>query len=327
MNLIISLKTIFVSLLVVFLLWAAFQIREIIVTLFVAMLLAMALAPLIKRLQEKKLSRGLSTLLVYLFFILVVVFVLGYGLSPLVEQTALFLTQLPKLLNVVLSQPLVEPLSQQIISGLSSQLSVASGNIIRLTINLFSSFLSLITLTVFSFYFSLEFESLKERFLSLFPREESRLKAAAILAEVEQVIGSWVRGELVLMLVIGLATYLGLTLLKVNYALPLSVIAGVLEIVPTLGPIVSAVPAAVVGFSASPLLGLGVVALFVLIQQLENSLVVPRVMHKAIGLDPLVILLAILVGGRVLGVLGALLSVPVTLVAIIIIRKLYYSNN
>ena len=132
---------------------------------------------------------------------------------------------------------------------------------------------------------------------------------------------------MILVLIIGVMTYVGLSLLRVNYALPLAVIAGILEIIPMIGPLISAVPAVLVGFAASPILGLGVVALFVLVQQFENTIVVPRVMKKAIGLDPILTMLTILVGGRLFGVMGALLSVPVTLVVIIVLKHFYYSRG
>lgn len=326
MNLSISTRTIFTSLLVLFGVWVAFQIQEIIITIFMAVLISMAVVPLIDRLEARKLSRPLSTGFVYAVLIIVVVLLLAYGFSPVVEQTTLFMTQLPSLLNNLLAHPLVQPISRQVVENISSQLSFASGGLVQVTLNIFSTFVSLVTVLVFSFYISLEYESLKKKAAKIFRKNEDREKFEIILKEAEVKIGSWVRGELILGLAIGVLTYVGLTILRVNYALPLSVIAGVLEIVPMIGPVISAVPAAVVGFATSPILGLGVVALFILIQQIENTFVVPKVMQKAVDLDPILTLLAILVGGKLFGILGALLAVPVTLVAFTILRHLYYKS-
>lgn len=327
MNVVFSLNTIFLALLTTVLLWVAFQIRDIIILVFVAMLLSLALSPLVERLQSKRISRATATLIVYLVFLVLLFFLLGYGFSPLVEQTVLFFSQLPRLLGALLASPLVEPVSQQIIEGLTSQLSVASGSLLKITLNVFSSIFSLITLVIFSFYFTLELKTVKKSFSGLFLNEETKKRVETIVAEIELKIGGWVRGELILVLVIGLLTYLGLTVLRVNYAVPLAVIAGLLEIIPVVGPVISAIPAAVVGFAASPLLGLGVIALFILIQQFENTFVVPRVMQKATGIDPVLTMLVIFTGGKLFGFLGALLSVPVTLVVIIVLKHFYYSKR
>lgn len=324
MNMVISTRTIFTTLVVLFFLWVGLQIRDLIVSVFVAFLLSVALVPLVDKLQMKKLPRGLANLIVYLAFIAGLLLLLAYGFSPMVEQTVLFLSQLPKLLDNLLALPLIEPIGKQLIENLTTQLSTASGSVVKLTLNIFSSIFSLVTVIILSFYFSLEFHRLKEKILVLARNGASRQRLNGIMAEIEQKIGGWIRGELLLILVIGLMTYLGLTVLRMNYALPLAVIAGILEIVPVIGPVISAVPAVVVGLSASPLLGLGVAALFILIQQFENSLIVPKVMQKVIGLDPILTLLVILVGGKVFGLLGALLSVPVTLVLIIILKNFYW---
>ena len=326
MNLSISTRTIFTLFLLVFGLWAAFQIQEIIITIFMALLISMAVVPLIEKLEGRKLSRPVATASVYAVLIVAVVLLLAYGFSPLVEQTTLFISQLPNILKNLLAHPLVQPVSRQVVENISSQLSVASGSLVQITLNVFSTFISLVTVIVFSFYISLEFGSLKKKMTKLFKKEEDKEKFERILKDIEVKIGSWVRGELILALAIGFMTYLGLTILRVNYALPLAVIAGLLEIVPMIGPIISAVPAVIVGFATSPVLGLGVLALFILIQQIENTVVVPKVMQRAVDLDPILTLLVILIGGKLFGILGALLSVPVTLVVFIILRHVYYKT-
>lgn len=111
-------------------------------------------------------------------------------------------------------------------------------------------------------------------------------------------------------------------MLRLDYVLPLEIIAGFLEIVPILGPILSAVPSVVVGFAVSPLVGLGVLGWFILLQQLENNLIVPNVMQKSVGFNPLITMVVILIGAKLLGMAGALLAVPITLVVAIIIKNI-----
>ena len=135
-----------------------------------------------------------------------------------------------------------------------------------------------------------------------------------VVKDIEERLGAWVRGQLLLALIIGLASYLGLFILGISYVLPLALIAGILEMVPIIGPIISAIPAIIVALTVSPGLALAVAALYIIIQQLENNLIVPTVMHKVLGMPPLAILLALMVGGRLGGVVGIILAVPVLLV-------------
>jgi len=123
-------------------------------------------------------------------------------------------------------------------------------------------------------------------------------------------LGGWARGQLGLMLVIAFANYIGLSLLGIPYALPLSILAGLLEIIPYIGPIIAAIPAVVIGFGTSPILGMAVAAMAFLIQQLENYVFVPKIMQKSAGVNPIITLLALAIGFRLAGVIGLLISVP-----------------
>jgi predicted PurR-regulated permease PerM len=109
-------------------------------------------------------------------------------------------------------------------------------------------------------------------------------------------------------------TYLGLFLLGIDTALPLAILAGMLEIIPTVGPIVSSIPAVVIASVVHPLLGLSTAALYFLIQFIENNLLVPQVMQKTTGVSPLVSILGLMVGFRLGGVVGAVLAIPLILV-------------
>jgi predicted PurR-regulated permease PerM len=110
----------------------------------------------------------------------------------------------------------------------------------------------------------------------------------------------------------------GLFILNVPYALPLAVVAGILELVPIIGPIISSIPAIIVALVSSPILGVGVAAYFLIIQQVENSILVPKVMEKAVGLSPILVILVLLIGGSLMGIVGALLAVPVAAAAKVI---------
>lgn len=107
--------------------------------------------------------------------------------------------------------------------------------------------------------------------------------------------------------------YIGLFFLGIEFAIPLAVLAGLLEMVPTVGPILSAVPAILVAFSHSPVLALSVLALYIIVQQVENNILVPLIMKRSVGLSPVLTILALMIGGRFAGIAGAILAVPILL--------------
>ena len=135
-----------------------------------------------------------------------------------------------------------------------------------------------------------------------------------VVQAVEDRLSAWVFGQLFLMVFIGLCVYGGLFLLHIEYALPLAILAGLLEIVPTIGPLISAVPAIIIAFAISPLLSLSVAALYFVLNQVENTLVVPMIMKKSVGLSPLITIVSLMVGGKLAGVIGVVLAVPSVLV-------------
>jgi predicted PurR-regulated permease PerM len=113
------------------------------------------------------------------------------------------------------------------------------------------------------------------------------------------------------MFVVGASSYIGFRLLNVPFALPLSILAGLMEVVPYVGPILAAIPAAIIGFGVSPVLGLATVSLSFLVQQTENYVFVPKIMEKSAGVDPIATLLSLTIGFKLAGVVGLLISVPV----------------
>ena len=128
---------------------------------------------------------------------------------------------------------------------------------------------------------------------------------------MQEKIGLWLRGQLVLCLIIFLMSWLGLSLLGVKYSLVLAVFAGVTEFIPYLGPFLGAIPAVFVGFTQAPYLCLLVIILYIVIQQTENLFLVPMVMKKAVGLNPVIVIISMLIGGTMAGILGILVALPV----------------
>ena len=145
--------------------------------------------------------------------------------------------------------------------------------------------------------------------------------------EIEKRLGGWIRAEIVLMIIIGLLTFIGLTLLGIDYALPLAILAGFLEIIPNIGPFISAIPAVLVGLFISPLMALAVAALYFLVQQIENNFIVPQLMAKECGINPLITIIALIAGFKLGGVIGAVLAVPIILLIEIILTEVSTSEK
>ena len=140
---------------------------------------------------------------------------------------------------------------------------------------------------------------------------------------MEKKLGGWVRAQGALMLIIGLVSYFGLRLLGIDFALPLALLAGVLEVVPNVGPTLAAVPAVLAGLAISPLMGLAVAALYFLIQQIENGFILPQIMSRGAGVNPLVAIMALVAGFQLGGVIGAVLAIPLVLLVQVVAAEFF----
>ncbi|OIP98202.1 hypothetical protein COT69_01045 [candidate division WWE3 bacterium CG09_land_8_20_14_0_10_39_24] len=315
----ISTKTIFVVAAVALMLWLLVQIKEIALLIFVSLMLSLALSPFVEFLEKRKIPRGLAVLIIYIIIVSIVALIGAVALPPIISQTTRFIKSFPQIISSLGSTPILNKVTTDLNNFLAEQLMGASGNVIRVTVGAFSGILAVFSLMVFTAYLLLDLDNLREAFLFFLPAKP-RKEIAEVLKEIEYKLGGWLRGQFILMCIVGGATYVGLLLLGIKYAAPLALIAGLLEVAPMLGPIISAVPGIIVGFSISPVTGLGVLALYLAIQQLENNIIVPKVMQKTVGFSPLITLLALLIGGKLFGVVGALLSVPLTLIIVIITK-------
>lgn len=294
--------------------WVTYLIRDLLLLLFVAVILMSALSPLVSFFTKLKLPKTLSIAITYIIIIVALAGLFALVLPPLVEESSRLIVSLPPVLAQIFNITGIDK------SVLQSQLTTLSKNLFSITLAIFDNLLTLIFLLVLTFYLLLERNSLEDRLASFFVGREARIRKSVI--QIEEKLGAWLRGQLLLSLIIGFLSYIGLTVLNIPYALPLAVVAGLLEVVPVIGPIISAIPPILIALTISPILGLGVTAMYFVIQQLENHLIVPQVMRRAVGLNPLVVILAIAVGSRLLGFAGALLAVPIAVVLQIIVTEI-----
>jgi len=314
----ISHKTIVFTALFLIALWFLYFIREIILILFMALLITIILEPFVRKLSRIKIPRVVSVIICYLIFIVVVGGVIAGVVPPLVDQTSSFITNLPQYLaNLGVSQSLTDQALGQLILSAGA----LPGQVVKVGVSIVSNFITIISVLIFAFYFLLARNKIEKQFVNFFGEKTSD-QILNILKLSETKLGGWAIGQLTLMITVGILTYIGLIILGIPYSLPLALLAGILELVPTLGPILSAIPSVIIGLSISPLLGLAVVALFFLVQQFENYLLVPKIMQKSVGLNPLVILIALAIGFRVAGIIGAFIAIPVFMELQILFKEL-----
>jgi len=181
---------------------------------------------------------------------------------------------------------------------------------------------ALLIILVLTFYMVAEEEGFGTSVQYLVPVEYQPYMKL-LLKKLKRKMGAWLRGQLILSLMVGVLVYVGLSILGIKYALLLALLAAVLEIVPYVGPVLSVIPAMIVGFAISPTLGVSIMVLYVIIQQIENHVLVPKVMQKVTGLHPVLSIVALLVGLKIAGVPGAIFSIPLAMMIVVVLEDLF----
>ncbi|MFH0773535.1 MAG: AI-2E family transporter [bacterium] len=311
----ISVKTILIGIVIFFSLKFAWDMKDILLSLFIAYIVMSTAKQPVEGLTKKGVSRGIAVFLVFLSFFSCIGFIFSWVIPPFVNETILFINHFPRIVESVKSALPINigslPLAQYI-PNITNNFIVVVGSV-------FSNAAFFVSTIFFSIYLTLDPNIMKTIF-SQFVNKMQLERILSIETKIERRLGKWLLGQFFLMVVIGVTTYIGLLLLGVRYALPLGIIAGLLEAVPNVGPTIAAIPAFFVGFSQYPLLGLFTVCMSIGIQQFENHIIVPMVMRRVVGLHPILTLIVLVVGGRYAGVLGMLFAIPLTLVVETIIR-------
>ncbi len=301
------------------LLWA---IRDIIILLFVCFVLMEALNPTVSKLERLRIPRPLAIFILYIVIISFFSFVLAGIIPILIDQTNGLVKSLPEIINNF-------KLFGLSAIDLSSQLKIIEtipSEIAKTAFSIFSNLLTGVFILVVTFYLLLERKHLDTHSYNV-GGSKARKLAKEIFNSLETRLGMWVNGELLLMTIVGALCYVGYLFLGLNFALPLALMAGLLEIIPNIGPILTTIVAAIVGLSISPLTALLVIIWGIIVQQLENTYIVPKIMKEAVGINPIITIIAVATGGKLGGVAGALLAVPIYLTFETIISKIIESRK
>ncbi len=298
-----------------------FEIRNILVTVFLSYIIMAALNPFVRQLMHHRVPKIAAIVFVYSIVIAFIVLLVIPILPFFISQIQSLLKAIPSYVDTASQALGIQVNKDQINSVISPIASSVGQNAFSVTSKVFGGIFSVITLFILSFYMLIDRNRIGRSVPGLLP-EEFKEKGILTIHLVEEKLGAWLRGQVILSLAIGVITWVALTILGIPFALPLAILAGFLEIIPTLGPIIAAIPATIVALAISPVMAISVIGVYIGIQLAENNFLVPKIMQKAVGLNPVIIIIAILVGGNLMGVAGALLSIPFVSAAIIIFRAL-----
>lgn len=303
-------------------LWLLFQIRQIILAVFISLILMSSLNPSVKKLESWKIPRWLAITIIYLVVLLFFGFAIGGLVPPLLDQTSALINRIPELFQ----QFEFLGINDEIIASQFSVLTSVPANIFKFIAGIFSNIVAIFALAVITFYMLLERKNLDSHLTVLFGEDKEK-QIEKVIDTIENRLGNWTRGQLLLMLIMGVLNYIGFRIVGINFALPLAILAFLLEIIPNIGPTLAALPAIIISLAISPYHALAVAGWCFLIQQVENSILVPRIMKQVAGVNPLVSLLSLAVGFKIAGIGGALLAIPTFIVLKVVIGVLYSSKK
>lgn len=301
------------------LLW---YLRDIVLVVLTAVVIASAVEPGIRFFSAHGLKRIFAVILMYLIIAGVFFTVLFFFIPPVLNDAADFLSTLPSTLSSLNISDVTHGLlpwgsvsdtisSADLLHQVSQTLADSTGGVFSTVSAFFGGLTSFVLIVVFSFYFSVQ-ETGVDDFLRVVTPTQYEAYVLHLWKRSQQKIGKWMQGQLILAIIVGVLLYLGLVILGVPNPLLLAVIAGVFELIPVFGQILAAIPAVAVGYVAGGATeALLVAGLFLIVQQFEANLIYPVVVKKVVGVPPLLVILSLIVGYKLIGFLGVVLSVPI----------------
>ena len=323
----VSAWTIIKIILVVGAFFVAYLLRDVLVILLIVGILAAAFRPIVAA-WARKIGNSFAVILLLLIVILVIAGFIYIVVPPLAEQTRQLIAAFPGFIVQYTALKSHFPTLTNAIVNYSQNLGSYTGSVISFTTSLLGGIASFFMIIILTVYILLD-QKFFYKFQSLIP-EDRRETVIDLIKKITIKTGDWLRGQILLGLIMGLLSFIGLSIIGVPYALTLAVIAGVTELLPIVGAIIAGIISILVALTVSPLTAILTAGLALVLHQSENVFIAPKVMQKAIGLPPAVIIVSILIGGKLLGLAGALLAVPISAIVYVIIQewpKIRRTNN
>jgi predicted PurR-regulated permease PerM len=313
--------------------WLVYLARHALLIVYVSVLLSIGFGPVVRTIERHPVKRGdralprwFAILVVYLVIVGVLTVAGFLVIPPLVDQAQELWRRLPSMLDnfqtFLIDRGLLNQritLEEAVRSAPGSP-GTAVGTVATAVGSVVGFVIAFLTILILTFYLLVDSESMYSGFARLFPRE-TRPRVLAASRKITAKVSAWLNGQLILAGTIGSTAAIGLYLLGVPFFYVLALTAAIGEMVPVIGPIFSAIPAILAGLSVSPRTALFVALFWIAQQQIENHLLVPKVMERQVGVSPVIVIVALLIGGSVLGILGALLAVPTAAIIQVIIQE------
>lgn len=344
----------FKAILIILALWFLFFIKDLVLVVLTAIVLASSVEPLILWFKKFRVVRLPAVIITYVFLFGIFTGLFYFFIPSVLNEASSFLSTIPKYLQTTTlwdplniskegmntSQQLVQGISdginnpkqlvsdistsdirttitstgfglKDLITGIQSLTSNVSDGFVKVVSAVFGGLLSFIIIVVLSFYLAVQEDGVS-KFLGLITPVKHEKYIIDLWKRSQKKIGYWMQGQLLLMVLVAVLVYLGLTIIGIKNALLLAALAGVLEIIPLFGPVIAAIPAILTGFvDGGVTISLLVLGLYIIVQQFENHLIYPLVVKKIVGVSPILVILAIIIGGKLAGFLGIVLSVPI----------------
>ncbi len=307
-------------------------IRDVLALVCGALFLAALMHPAVEYFSSKKIPKGLTVIALYVLLLAVVAACLSLFIPLLIDQGSNILETIRQSWNALsggvhwLQELSIRyGLGDNLQSGLESlqaQLAGMAGGLVGTVTDFVSGVVGLVVVLVMAYYMVVQ-QKEASRVLHDFVPEEYQEVVSSVLKRVEEKIGRWLLGQISLCLIIGVMYYVGLLLIGSKGALVFAVWGGFTEFIPYLGPFLGAIPPVVLALTESPLKALLTLIVIIVIQQSEGHIIVPKVMQKAVGLNPIVSIVALLIGAKLFGLIGALLAIPVATAVSAILSELY----
>jgi predicted PurR-regulated permease PerM len=316
------------------LLWSAYIVRHALVIIYVSVLFAMGFSPIVRVIERprflaiaRRLPRWLAILILYVAILGTVALILFLIFPPLVEQGQALWQKAPEMFErgqqfLINKGLLKEHLTmRQAVEAAPGTGGDAVGKVAGAVANVGGGLFGVLTILILTFYMLVDSWRLREQLMLLFPRKH-RARVDAVAREAIVKVSAWLGGQLLLAGAIGVTSAIGLWALGIPFFYVLALLSAVGEMIPVVGPILSAIPAIAVASTVSPQKVLFVVIFFVLQQQLENHVLVPKIMSRQVGVSPVTVIVALLIGGSLLGMVGAILAVPTAAILQVVAAEL-----
>jgi predicted PurR-regulated permease PerM len=318
-------------------LWAA---REALMLVYVSALIAMGLSPLVKWIERpradngrRRVPRWLAILAIYAVLVAVVVLIGLMVIPPLVAQAESLWAKLPaefnRLQTFLIRHRLMThrvTLEEAVQSAPSGSGGNAVGTVLVAISSLIGGMFAIITILILTFYLLIEANAMFEYLVRFVPAGR-RGDVAMVARQAVTKVSAWLRAQFVLAGVMGVFSAIGLGLMGVPYFYVIALIAAIGETIPIVGPVIGGVTAVAVAITVSPKLALMVGGYFLVLHQLEANILVPKIMERSVGVSPVAVLVALLVGGALWGLVGAILAIPTAALLSVIIEELAFARD